>query len=143
MTTSTRVTGPLGIDYDATSAAEPAIVSQITFGILFEQAREISDTIRDATSTFEISGDDSTYRVSLDGMSGYVVRSDGELVYVFSRVPGRGAAMIERAIADGATYLDCFDGYLPTFYARHGFVETRREANWTPGEPDVVFMSLR
>lgn len=138
--------GPLGIRYDdEIGAAETAIVDRDTFKRHFEEAREASRAIRAATS--DMSGEPylthSTYRLSLDGLSGYVVRPDGELVYVFSRVAGRGSAMVTRAVTrDGATYLDCFDGYLTGFYARHGFVEYKREANWTVGEPDVVYMVL-
>jgi len=32
---------------------------------------------------------------------------------------------------------------LPGFYARFGFVEVRRESNWTPGKEDVVYMVLK
>jgi hypothetical protein len=42
----------------------------------------------------------------------------------------------------GASKLDCFDGFLPEYYKQFGFLETERVANWTAGEPDVVFMSL-
>lgn len=83
----------------------------------------------------------SIYVLANDERSGYCVRPDGELVLVFSLERGRGDFIVEAAIADGASRLDCFDGYLPSLYARHGFVEVRREANWTSGEPDVVFMS--
>lgn len=79
--------------------------------------------------------------VTADGLSGFAVKADGELVGVFSRVKGRGDALVAAAVAAGASFLDCFDGYLPGFYARHGFRETGRAANWTPGQPDVVFMS--
>ena len=67
---------------------------------------------------------------------------DGELCGVFSTVKGRGDAIMRDALTAGAVRLDCFDGYLPGFYARHGFRETHREENWTPGGPDVVYMSL-
>jgi hypothetical protein len=50
--------------------------------------------------------------------------------------------MVQSAIERGASKLDCFDGFLPAYYERFGFVETERVPNWTPGEPDVVFMSL-
>lgn len=76
------------------------------------------------------------------GLSGYVVRDTGELVGVFSRVRGQGDTLVRSAIYHGATHLDCFDGYLPTLYGRHGFTETHREGNWTPGGPDVVYMTL-
>lgn len=67
--------------------------------------------------------------------------SEGVLIGVFSLVRGRGDALVAGAVAHGARHLDCFDGYLPTLYARHGFAESHRESNWTPGGPDVVYMT--
>ncbi len=74
--------------------------------------------------------------------SGFVVTPSHELVGVFSLVKGRGDDIVQHAVRVGADHLDCFDGYLTRLYARNGFVETRREPNWTAGEPDVVFMRL-
>lgn len=84
---------------------------------------------------------DASYFLSQDGRSGFGVKDDGDLIAVHSVTRGQGAAIVWAAIRQGATTLDCFDGYLPGFYARFGFRETRREANWTAGEPDVVFMA--
>jgi hypothetical protein len=88
--------------------------------------------------------DNGKYRLVVvdDIISGYVVTWKGELRCVFSCGKGQGDALIRNAIANGAKYLDCFDGYLPEFYKRHGFVETGREPNWTDGEPDVVYMGI-
>lgn len=114
------------------------------FRTILDHVRRLDSRIADATSTFDhVEGtryflDDE----EMTGIVGYAIRPDGELVYVFSTVPGQGAAIVESALANGAVYLDCFEGYLPTFYGRHGFVEVSRVANWTPGEPDVVYMSL-
>jgi hypothetical protein len=80
--------------------------------------------------------------LTADANTGYAIKASGELVGVFSTIKGRGDAIVSDAILNGANALDCFDGYLPGFYARFGFVETARVANWTPGEPDVVFMAL-
>lgn len=77
-----------------------------------------------------------------DKNSGYALRN-GELVSVFSAIRNAGDEIVRSAVSNGATHLDCFDGYLPKLYTRHGFEETRREANWTPGGPDVVFMRRR
>lgn len=77
-----------------------------------------------------------------DGKSGFGIKPDGELVAVFSLVRGRGPELMRHAVYRGATRLDCFDGHLPQFYSQHGFVETSRERNWSPGGPDVVFMAL-
>ena len=73
---------------------------------------------------------------------GFIIKPDGELVGVFSSIPGRGDALVSAALNSGATHLDCFDGYLTKFYGRHGLVEYKREPNWTPGGPAVVFMGL-
>lgn len=115
-------------------------VSDVVFAQAFDGAR-LHTMIAESTSEFEPS-DGADYRLAVDGLSGFVVRSDGELTNVFSVERGRGDAIMADALAAGAVYLDCFDGYLPTFYARHGFVEAQRVANWTPGAPDVVYMSL-
>lgn len=80
------------------------------------------------------------YYLSDDGLSGVGVQ-DGEMIGVFSLVKGRGDLLISVAVENGAVHGDCFDGYLPTLYGRHGFREIRREANWTVGGPDVVYMA--
>lgn len=115
------------------------------FESFFRKAREDSDQIADATSPFEhVDGTRyylSTWAWKTRGVAGYAIRPDGDLVFVFATRPGSGAEIVAHAVASGAETLDCFDGYLPTLYARHGFVEYAREANWTPGGPDVVFMA--
>lgn len=80
--------------------------------------------------------------IAADGLSGFAVCSDGELVGVFSLVKGRGAELMRHAVYRGAHYLDCFDGSLPRLYAAHGFLEVARFRNWTQGGPDVVHMAL-
>lgn len=127
-----------------TIPAELVIVDAATFADRFNAARDESDQIREATSPLDVDRDetDTIFRLSVDGRSGYAVRADGELVYVFSLERGRGRDMIRRAISDGAVYLDCFDGYLPGFYAGSGFRADCHVPNWTPGGPDVVYMSL-
>lgn len=82
------------------------------------------------------------YWLAEDKLSGYSIQFD-ELGHVFSEVKGRGAGIMTDAINNGARELNCFEGYLTEFYAKHGFEEVDREANWTAGEPDVVFMELR
>lgn len=81
--------------------------------------------------------------LSEDGRSGFLVTADGDAQQLFSTARGRGDALVCEAIKAGARTLDCFDGYLSALYARHGFVVVRREPNWTPGGPDVVYMALR
>ncbi|UPW35195.1 hypothetical protein [Pseudomonas phage PCS5] len=83
-------------------------------------------------------------RLAKDGNAvtgGYMIL-DGTLQGVFSFTKGMGPWLIRQAIAEGARKLDCFDGFLPEFYKQFGFVEVRREANWTKGGPDVVFMEI-
>lgn len=80
--------------------------------------------------------------LATDGLSGFLVKINGEIAGVWSLVRGRGDKIVEAAIDAGGDHLDCFDGYLPRLYGRHGFRETSREPNWTPGGPDVVFMHL-
>lgn len=72
--------------------------------------------------------------------AGYAIRGDGELVYVFSTSAGKGDDIVSHAVMNGATHLDCFDGYLPKLYERHGFIDYKRELNWIHGNPDVVYM---
>jgi hypothetical protein len=99
--------------------------------------------IRQATTAWnELHCEDGTsyYLSGNPAFMGFALSSTGELTSVFSAIKGKGDTILSNAIRRGACHLDCFDGYLPTFYARHGFQEVRREPNWTPGEPDVVFM---
>lgn len=85
---------------------------------------------------------DLTTYLHTDKRSGFAVSATGELVGVFSTVRGRGEEILASAIGAGANHLDCFDGFLPNLYSRFGFTETSREANWTAGGPDVVYMAL-
>jgi len=77
-----------------------------------------------------------------DKKSGFAVKPDGDIVSVFSTEKGRGDQIVQHAVKAGGNKLDAFDGYLPKLYAKHGFKETHREKNWTPGGPDVVYMKL-
>lgn len=106
------------------------------------QARKASPRIADATSKPSEMPKNARYFVTADLRTGFGVDADGTLIGLFSLVKGRGEVMVNAAIENGARKLDCFDGFLPEYYRRFGFVETERVANWTPGEPDVVFMEL-
>lgn len=56
---------------------------------------------------------------------------------------GSGQWLIRQAVAHGANYLDCYDGFLVERYAREGFVETARYPNWNgASHPDVVYMNI-
>ncbi|QPB07296.1 putative acetyltransferase [Pseudomonas phage BUCT553] len=67
---------------------------------------------------------------------------DGELRSVFTNQSGMGNWLVQWAVREGAKRLDCFDGYLTSFYQRLGFKEVKRVENWAHGGPDVVFMEL-
>jgi hypothetical protein len=112
-----------------------------SFRIALAAARAESDRIAAATSAPAELPEDGRYFLSEDLDSGFGVNAEGDLIGLFSLVKGRGSDLIGWAIRLGAETLDCFDGFLPTLYGRHGFRETRREQNWTPGGPDVVFMA--
>jgi len=73
------------------------------------------------------------------GNYGYAI-NNGELVSVFSRMKNKGNVIMMDAIQNGAIKLDCFDGYLVSFYKKHGFTEIKREKNWDNGQPDIVYM---
>lgn len=93
--------------------------------------------------------------VSSTGQSGYAIKSDGDIISVFSKSgSGEGKHALVSAIVNGGSKLDCFDGFLPQFYTQYGFVEYERW-NWDdqyspPGwnkerfnSPDVVLMKLK
>lgn len=128
------------------------------FAAHFQTARERDSRVTSATSPLpaEATGA-NTYTLVVDDQTGdlygtevvvggYVLHAGEDtcqrvdLRHVFG--PGYGGFIVRDAIRSGAEALDCFDGFLPAFYASHGFAEYAREANWTEGEPDVVFMAL-
>lgn len=114
-------------------------VDSFDFEHAFAYARVARPLIKEATSEFDrIVG--CRYFLTEDHFSGFAIRDDGELVYLHSRAYERGDRLVSAAVALGARRLDCFDGYLVDLYGRHGFIEVAREANWTPGGPDVVYM---
>lgn len=82
--------------------------------------------------------------LSPDKKSGFAIKPDGELVSVFSAEKGlnRGDTIVKEAIQQGASSLGAFDPYLPKLYEKHGFKEYKREPNYTPGGPDVVYMRI-
>jgi len=114
--------------------------SPTDFLCAFSAARQVNEKIEEMTSPFDPSEGRTPY-LTEDKLSGFCLK-DGEITHLFSLVPGRGNSLIGDALCLGGRHLDCFDGYLTRFYTRFGFRVTRREKNWTPGEPDVVYMSL-
>lgn len=114
-------------------------VSDADYGEVFQLAWEKTPAIREACSEWSEPSPGAHFLAG-DALSGYVVRPDGELCLVFSLVSGRGHDLMRHAVAEGASRLDCNDGFLVDFYASHGFVVTEVQPNYTPGGPDVVYM---
>mgnify|MGYP001590169327 CR=1 FL=1 len=112
------------------------------FRQIYTLAHEASERVRESCAAPSELRDGADYSLSYpDHLSGYCV-DGGELRAVFSLVPGRGTILVKDAVFRGAERLDCFDGYLVQLYRRLGFTETARATNWTPGQPDVVYMAL-
>lgn len=78
--------------------------------------------------------------------------SYSEIVSVFnnSGIKGIGDYLIESAISNGGCYLDHYDGFLSTFYSKHGFEEYDRDifdSQYDPtgefrkkyGESDIIY----
>lgn len=118
------------------------LTSTSQFSSQVAAVRATSDRYADNVSAVDSSANLACY-VSLDGLSGFAVSASGELAHVWSLVPGRGDVIVSAGVNRGALWLSCFDGYLSTLYVRHGFKTVSREANWTPGEPDVLTMSRK
>lgn len=74
------------------------------------------------------------------------------LVHNNTTIGGLGEALINAAIRNGGSHLDCYDGYLCSLYKKCGFVEYQRYTfdiqyahDWdieTMGTPDVVMLSI-
>ena len=65
---------------------------------------------------------------------------NGELIGLFAWPGTWGVWLLLRAMGEGATRLNCFDGFLPEYYAKYGWREVRREPNYKAGGPDVIYM---
>lgn len=81
----------------------------------------------------------------LDGHdAGYAIKGGDELVNLFNNggagSKGAGPWLVLHAVRNGARRGDHFDGFLTDFYRSLGFAEERREKNWNPGGPDVVYI---
>ena len=106
-------------------------------------ARVTDSRVREFTSDPNELKGTGRFWLNDDETAGYGITWHGEFIALFNiGTPGKGKELVESAIRNGARLLDCFDGYLPTLYRSHGFVEFARVANWTPGGPDVVYMAL-
>jgi hypothetical protein len=68
---------------------------------------------------------------------GFAVKEDGDIILVHNneKVGGIGRLLIEKAVENGGTKLDHFDGFLTGFYRELGFIlESNEQFNddWTP-----------
>jgi hypothetical protein len=115
---------------------------------------EISKLMLDRLSVNDYLQQQARLFITHDGKGGFGLIGT-ELVSLFSYPDARhGERLMRSALAEGATYLTCFDigGYLPRFYERFGFQEVARysfdrdlaPSNWlydSLGTPDVIQMS--
>lgn len=96
------------------------------------------------------------YYLATRGLAGFGVTRDGELIALFNHTgpQGIGNRLIERAKAEGADHLYCFDTGLVELYKQHGFKVTERfpwDEDQAPdgwnyekyGKPDLVKMEVR
>lgn len=134
---------PAGFSPDTPQVASLAffMVSPLRFRRLVAEVVEHSPFYRaNLTLLPDYSG--HTCWVTGDAHTGFALSPQDELVNVFSRVKARGDALLRFAVRSSPRlHLNCIGGgYLEQLYSRHGFEVYRREPNWTPGAPDVLFM---
>jgi len=82
--------------------------------------------------------------IGKNNSSGYAIAHGDELVSVFSSQGSSGSAIMQDAIKNGASRLDCFairkedgsiEGGLYTLYSRHGFSIDKSMNDGEPGQP--------
>jgi len=93
--------------------------------------------------------------MSPNGGAGVAVTPDGNIISVFkdpaSKEKGAMHSILMNALEHGGKKLDCFDGALPTMYAKYGMTPVAKckfSREYAPegwnferdGEPDVIFM---
>jgi hypothetical protein len=124
------------------------------FVMIREGLPEVSKLMLDRLSVNEYLQQQARLFLTHDGKGGFGIIGT-ELVSLFSYPEARhGERLMRIAIAEGATFLSCFDigGFLPRFYERFGFQEVARylfdgdlaPSNWLYdqlGTPDVIQMS--
>jgi hypothetical protein len=116
-------------------------ISKVTAEEFLQVIDLLPVTILSTLSRYSIDeAQEYSFYLSADKQAGYGIKLDGELINLFSLEHGRGTLALKHAIEHGANHLNCFDTFLPAFYLKHGFVEHKRGANWTVGQPDVVYM---
>ena len=108
------------------------------------KARESSAVVALSTSAPEEFNGRGRYWLTDEGTAGFGIDGHGDLISLFnnSLTRGLGRELVDAAVKSGARTLNCFDGFLPDYYRSLGWVEVRRESNWSPGGPDVVYMTL-
>jgi hypothetical protein len=82
--------------------------------------------------------------LSADGKTGFSLFKDPdggkELVSLFNiGEKGMGKVAMDMGVRRGATRLDAIEP-LAKHYEKSGFHVVKKESNWTPGQPDVVYM---
>lgn len=76
-----------------------------------------------------------------NSMAGYAVTPENELINVFCRLSRQGSQVVRHALDNyDGLHLNCYAGYLESFYAAHGFKTIVYTPNWDEGRPDVVIM---
>lgn len=93
-------------------------------------ARDASLTVRAFTDP-QVPHSDWHCYLSADRATGFAVKPDGELVAVFSTVPGRGAALVEAIKGSCATHGYCIGGFLVGLYEGAGF-DVTDTYRWDP-----------
>jgi hypothetical protein len=119
--------------------------SKLDFVFALTAARDSNQHVRRSVTHPTDLTDNAQWFLTADGKTGFgITHSDDEgnreLIAVFSTVKGRGPQIVRTSVLHGANVLDCFDGFLVEFYTKHGWREYDRAPNWTPGNPDVVFL---
>lgn len=118
-----------------------------SFYLAVERAKSTKEIYRQNLSNYSVD-ELNKFRcfLSLDGLTGFCLKKDGELINVFSLIRGRGKYILFNAFRENnaqAIKLDCLKGYLSEFYASFGFRIYKIEKNWEKNQPDVVYMIKR
>lgn len=129
---------------------EPMMVTEVSPEEFIEQKNKIPKEKETYLSDIEPDKISQTATAFLteDKKVGVAVSDQGEIQNLFSLEKGKGKYALIKAIERGGFFLDCFDKDerkgetkgLPDYYKKFGFKEIKREKNWDPAGPDVVFM---
>lgn len=127
-------------NFGAYSSVLSAHKAQHKHGSALSDPAEVLDALYDALAGGGSAGVLILYDNDRNAVGGAAI-ANGVIMGLFAQ-SGYGSEVVKCAIACGGRELDCFDGFLPEYYSRFGFVEYDRQANWVAGEPDVVYMRL-